>query len=205
MIINLIGPISSKYHPCIFLAFCLSINIGISVNISGQSLPKEIRGYKVHDAAIRVTISTGSIEKVENSDAAVRLDTPKFADLSLTGLRLEVEAEVRTVRQSGSVEFVTFRDFTVNGLAVDIEEYTHKFSVRPNISSILPKPIQIRLRTSSVAKTAFRELIGSKKEWTVAGTVFVFGRFRRIGMNFKRVLPVKVAFIIPNPIAARFD
>lgn len=205
LISNLIGPNTPKYRLCILLVFCLTIIIGLSLNTLGQTLPKEIRGYKVHEAAIRVTISTGPIEKAENSDVAVRLGTPTFVDLSLSGLTLKVEAEVRTARQSGSVELVMFRDFTVNGLAVDIEEYTNKFSVGPKGSSIIPKPIKVHLRTPTVAKAAYRELIGSNKEWTVAGTVFVFGRFRRLGMNFKRILPVKVAFFIPNPIAARLD
>ena len=187
------------------VSICLAAGIALSINASGQTLPKEIRGYRVENTRIRVLISTDPIKKTDNTDAVIRLGTPEFADISLTGLNLDVDVEIKTTQRSGSVDMVTFRDFKVNGLPVQIEEYSAGFDFRPNQISRLPKPVRVHLGASNIARTAFRELIGSKKEWSVEGTVLVFGKFHAFGMNFKRVVPVKIVFVIPNPITARID
>lgn len=193
------------YRTVTLISICLAVAIALISNSVGQMLPKEIRGYRVNNTRIRVLVTAGPIEKADNIDVFVRLGTPEFADLSLTGLKLDVDAEIKTTQRSGSVDFVNFRDFRVNGVPVDIEEYSTGFAFRPNQTSRLPKPVRVRIGASSTARTAFRELIGSTKEWTVEGTVFVFGKFRTFGMNFKRVIPVKVVFVIPNPVASHFQ
>ena len=186
------------------VSICLAAAVALNLNASGQTLPKEIRGYKVYNTPIRVLVTTGPIEKAGNIDVFIRLGTPEYADISLSGLSLNVDAEIKTTERSGSVDFVTFRDFKVNGLPVAIEEYTTGFAFRPNQTARLPKPVRVRIGASSAARTALQELIGSKKEWSIEGTVFVFGKFRTFGMNFKRVIPVKVVFVIPNPVISRF-
>ena len=49
-------------------------------------------------------------------------------------------------------------------------------------------------------KGALSERRDSKGQWRVKGTAMVFGKFRKFGFSFKRVVPVKVDFYIPNPI-----
>ena len=51
-----------------------------------------------------------------------------------------------------------------------------------------------------MARAARRELIESKKEWQVTGTVFIFGKFKKFGFGFKRVVPVKINLKIDNPL-----
>lgn len=201
---NLFGVSATTCRTLGLASICLAAAVALNVNTSGQSLPKEIRGYKVDNTRIRVLISTDPIKSADNTDAVIRLGTPEFADISLTGLDLDVDAEIKTTKRSGSVDFVTFRDFKVNGVPVAIEEYAAVFAFRPNQISRLPKPVRVHIGASSIARTAFRELIGSKKEWSVEGTVLVFGKFHAFGMNFKRVVPVKIAFVIPNPVISRF-
>lgn len=40
----------------------------------------------------------------------------------------------------------------------------------------------------------------AKDEWTVTGRVFVFGRFKKFGFDFKRVVPVEINLKIKNPL-----
>jgi hypothetical protein len=49
---------------------------------------------------------------------------------------------------------------------------------------------------------AVRELKDSKEEWSVTGRVFVFGKFKKFGFNFKRVVPVEINIKIKNPLRA---
>ena len=51
-----------------------------------------------------------------------------------------------------------------------------------------------------MARTAYEESTAPKDKWQVTGTVFVFGRFKKMGLTFKRVIPVPVTLTIDNPI-----
>ncbi len=199
---NLFGLIAPACRSLCLVFFALAAATILNSDASGQTLPKDIRGYKVYNTRLRVLVTTDVIEKAENTDAIIRLGTPQFADISLTGVGLNVAAEIKAIQRSGSIDFVTFRDFKVNGVPVEIEEYSAGFSFQSNQISKLPKPVRIHIGTSSTVRTAFRELIGSKKEWTVEGTVIVFGKFRKFGIDFKRAIPVKMSFIVTNPITS---
>jgi hypothetical protein len=168
--------------------------------VSAQSLPKVIRGYRVYE--IRIAVSNGSDPAVRSAkyDAAVKLGSPAVAYVSLTGVTLGVTAEISSVGQQGRVDFLTFRDFTVNGIPVDIDEYREQFSFQTNTPVKLPKPVSIRIGGRGMAQAVYNELIGSKDKWAVAGTILVFGKFRRMGFDFKRVVPVRVSLDMPNPL-----
>ena len=165
-----------------------------------QNLPDEIRGYKVHKAKISVTNKTGKRTEKDNSEAYVRLTEPELADTSLTGLTFEISAEIEPLDYRGKVDFLTFRNFKVNGLDVEIEEYANSFEFKKNQSIALPKPVKIFLGTGQALRGAVSELRDSKTEWTVTGTIFVFGRFKKWGFNIKRVVPVEVSVKIKNPL-----
>jgi hypothetical protein len=45
-----------------------------------------------------------------------------------------------------------------------------------------------------------REMRDSKKEWTITGRVFVFGKFRKFGFEHKRVVPIDIHLTVANPI-----
>jgi len=171
--------------------------------IFAQNLPDEIRGYKVHNAKISVTNKTDKPEnkdEKDKSEAFARLTEPDLTDTSLTGLTFEISAEIDPLEYKGKVDFLTFKDFKVNGLNVEIEEYTNSFEFKKKQAITLPQPIKIFLGSGQALKGALGEIRNSKEEWTVTGTVFVFGRFKKWGFNVKRVVPVEVNVKIKNPL-----
>ncbi len=165
-----------------------------------QDLPDEIRGYKVYNAKISVTNQANKETDNDKSEAFARLTEPQLVDTSLTGLTFEVSAEIDALDYTGKVDFLTFRDFKVNGLSVNVEEYTNSFEFKKNQIISLPKPVKIFLGTGQLLKGALGEAAGSKDEWTVTGKVFVFGHFKKSFFNFKRVVPVEVNVKIKNPV-----
>ena len=174
--------------------------------IIAQDLPDEIRGYKVYKAKISVknqsdknSKSAKSVTK-DNAEAFVKVGEPELVDVSLTGVTLELSAEIDALEQSGTVDFLTFKDFRVNGLAVDVEEYREPFEFKKNQIITLPKPVKIFVGTGQTLRGAVNEMRESKTEWIVTGTVFVFGRFKKSFLKFKRVVPVEVNIKIKNPL-----
>jgi hypothetical protein len=171
-----------------------------------QNFPDEIRGYKVHNAKITVTNQNDKKkDEKDKSEACARLTEPELVDTSLSGLTFEISAEVDPLDYKGKVDFLTFKDFKINGLSVEIEDYTNSFEFDKNQAIRLPKPIKIFLGSSQALKGALGEVRDSKEEWTVTGTVFVFGRFKKWGFNVKRVVPVEVNVKIKNPLKQESD
>ena len=181
------------------LRLCVLVSL-FAFSLCAQDLPDEIRGYKVHNAKISVTGKTGSRTEKDKSEAYAHLTEPELTDTSLSGLTFEISAEIEPLEYKGKIDFLTFRNFKVNGLDVEIEEYTNSFEFKKNQAFALPKPIRINLGARQVLKGALSELRDSKEDWTVTGTVFVFGRFKKWGFNVKRVVPVEVNVKIKNPL-----
>lgn len=181
------------------LRFCGLVLI-FAFGVFAQDLPNEIRGYKVHRAKISVTNKTVQTVDKDSSEAYARLTEPELIDTSLTGLTFEISAEIEPLEHKGKVDFLMFKNFKVNGLDVEIEEYTNSFEVKKNQPIQLPKPVKIFLGTRQALKGALGEMRESKEEWTVTGTVFVFGRFKKWGFSAKRVVPVEVNVKIKNPL-----
>lgn len=169
----------------------------LTQTVSAQDLPKEIRGYKLHRE--RVVVHADSARQGP-ADAVVTPGDPKLIELSMTGVTFELTPQIHAMSQSGTVDFMTFHDFRVNGIPVDIEEYTEPFPFHRNEPLTLPKPARVFMPTHRILQVAWQEMKGSKKEWTVTGRVFVFGKFKRFGFYFKRVVPVDISVTIRNPI-----
>jgi hypothetical protein len=165
-----------------------------------QELPKAIRGYKVHKISISVKTSSTKAPAKSGPEALVKIGDPVITDLSFTGITFEIPAEITAYDQSGRVDFLTFHDFKVDGMAVDVEEYRNPFSFRKNELVLLPKPARIFLGTGQIVKAAWKEIAETKKEWTITGRIFVFGKFKKLGFNFKRVIPVDINLTIKNPL-----
>ena len=180
-------------------AICSSLFVLMLVQSAfAQTLPSKIRGYKVYDAKVVVTNKTDTGYAEPNADAAVKLTNFELAGMGLAGVIVEVGADIVSSSRSGDVEFMTFHDFRVNGVAIDVEEYKHAFSFKKTESMSLPKPARITIKPSSLAKGAVTELTDPKKDWVVTGTVYVFGKFKKFGFSFKRVVPVKIDIKIIN-------
>jgi hypothetical protein len=167
-----------------------------SLSLAAQDVPDKIRGYKVY----RPKISRTGSSRPANVEP-VSLRGSKLVSISPLGVKFEVEMNIAPIPQDGRVDFLTFHDFRVNGIPVEIEEYTSPFNLWKNESITLPKPATVFLSTPRIAQAAWSEMRDSRAEWTVAGRVFVFGRFKKYGMTFKRVVPVDVSFTIKNPVS----
>lgn len=165
-----------------------------------QELPKEIRGYKVYKTKISVKNAADKTSEKEPFEAAVKIQEPDLVDVGLTGITFEITAEIKAFDQSGKVHFLTFQDFKVNGLDVEVDEYQSPFAFKKGETILLPKPARLFLGTGQVLKGAWEEVTESKKEWRITGRVFVFGKFKRMGFNFKRVVPVDIDLKIKNPL-----
>ncbi len=182
------------------LLICILVFLCATATVSAQGLPSEIRGYKVYREKITVTNASGSFDTTGKPEASVLVGEPDIVDVSLTGITLSVSAELNAVERSGEVHFITFRDFRVNDLPVDIEDYQEPFSFRRNEKTTLPKPATLFLPTGRLLNAAWKEISNSKTEWTVSGRAFVFGKFRKFGFAFKRVIPVDIKLTIKNPL-----
>jgi hypothetical protein len=163
-----------------------------------QELPSKIRGYKVYNANI---VFSGAIA-VDPSDAdvTVRLSKPKVTEMGLMSAAVEVGVELTALDRAGKAEFMTFKDFRVNGIPFDVEEYTEPFCFKKGETIALVKPVRITIKTVNLARGALKELTDPKTIWAVTGNLFVFGKFKKFGFMFKRVIPVKVALTLKNPI-----
>ena len=188
--------ISQNGRPAaVWLGLGILITLG-TTSVLPQQLPYEIRGYKVHQEKTVVSTNVGEAP----FDASVKIGDPELVDAGLNGVAFEIQAEVLTPKQSGKVDFFTFHEVKVNGIAVEVEEYRHPFSFKKGESVFLPKPARISLPVTGIVQAAWQELRGSKGDWIVTGRVFVFGRFRKFGMYHKRVVPVDFVVKIKNPL-----
>lgn len=169
---------------------------------SGQKLPDKIRGYKVYDTKISVTSSAGEqSSKKEKQIPLVKLGKPLIDFNGLLSIAVEAGAEITSPAHSGKIDFLTFHDIRINDVPVEIDEYTTPFSIRKDTAVSLPKPFRLTIGIAGLAKAGYQEFIEPKKEWSVTGTAFVFGRFKKFGFGFKRVVPIKIDMKIKNPLA----
>lgn len=182
------------------IRFPLLIILSFAFSAFAQDYPKEIRGYKVYNR--KISVKTASDKTVEKDKPEVVADVGalKLTDVSLSGATLEITTQIKSKTQSGTVDFLAFKDFRVGGFNVEIEEYKTSFVFVKNQTTILPKPVKIRLATVNAARGALRDGENKNDEWTVTGTIFVFGRFKKFGFRFKRVVPVEINLKIKNPL-----
>ncbi len=182
-----------RFIALIFL--CLAFGL----SAAGQDWPDKINGYKLHKADVLVTNS--SLTAADNrGDASVSVDLPKVVDIGLGGISFEIMAEFVSRKESGKIEFVTFKDVRVNGLSLDVEDYRHSFEFKKENPVTIPMPAKVSVKTLSIPRAAVNELVNSPNELAVTGTAFVFGKFKKFGFTFKRVIPVKIDLKFKNPL-----
>lgn len=164
--------------------------------MQAQELPNKIRGYKVKQTEISVNGS--------NPDAKVTVDVefeqPQPVSFSLSGFSFELKSSFIVSGQSGRVDFIAFRDFDLNGIKIEIKEFREEFEFEKDIAVDLPKPLEIKVAGGQAFRGALSELKKRENEWRVRGRIFVFGKFRKFGLKFKRVVPVDIDLTIPNPL-----
>ena len=184
--------------------FCLLIFSVFTFSANAQEdLPDNIRGYKVQRTDI--VIGSKSSESSEDDDLRVEtvFDEPELTGVGLTGITLALGGEFTIFGQSGTVDFISFQDFKVNGINVDVEEYKESFDFKKNEPYKLKKPVEIFVGTLQAMRGASKEYNKSADKWKVTGKVFVFGKFNKLGFKFKRVIlkiTVEVDMTIENPL-----
>jgi len=192
-----LNQIKKYLRPSALICGLLLLTFSLAV---AQDLPKEIRGYKVYRTEISVKTQAEETAGKDKSEMSVKVGEPKLVDATLTRIAFELSAEVTSSAQSGTVDFLAFHDFRINGLTVDVEEYKESFEFRKNQTARLPKPLKFFISAGQALRVALNEAKEPKDEWTVTGRIFVFGRFKKSFFRFKRVVPVEINLKIKNPL-----
>ncbi|MBS1769363.1 MAG: hypothetical protein JSS77_06850 [Acidobacteria bacterium] len=162
----------------------------------GQEYPDRIDGYKVHKKPIVIN----SVERKDSKkDVDFVLNTPTFAGASLTAVKFKFAAALSSDR-AAKIEKIRFYGLTVNGIAVKIDEFDRAFDLKADELVTLPEPFAGEVSSFGVAKGAWLELTTPKKEWVVKGKAYIFGRFKKFGMTFRRAIPVEFDLSVKNPI-----
>lgn len=166
--------------------------------VASQDLPQKIRGYKVYRTNIAV-LPADAVD-AKRADVLVKLSSPTLKSIGIRGMTVEAAAEITSLGKGGIVDRLSFHDFTVNGIAVEIEDQAPRLKFKKNLPVQL-SPVAVRIGPLGSAKATLRELTDAQTEWRITGTVLVFGRFRRFGFTFKRVIPIPIDLTLVNPLA----
>lgn len=164
-----------------------------------QTYPKKIRGYKVYEVDVKLSSSDSATGNDKDDRSVILLSKPTIVDVGLSGVTFEVGADVRAAGQSGRVDMLTFSDLKINGIAVTVADVNEKFEFKSG-QMVALKPVQIFINTFNLARAARSELLDTKKNWLATGTVYVFGKFKKFGIGFKRVVPIKLNLTFQNPL-----
>ncbi len=194
-----------------------TLTMPVAGQSNNQSLPKEVRGYKVHRADVELKkteskkgdSSKSDSRKRTNADEQeyqqdepllVRLGEPKLVSVSPLGVTFDVPVIIGAIKQEGDVDRLVFEDMRVNNIAVSIDDYAHKFKL-PNKEPLTLQPaLRIFVSTPQAVLRTIEEILNSKQTWPVTGRVYVCGHFKRFLFKFKRAVPVELNTTIRNPV-----
>ena len=182
-----------------------------------RNYPKEIRGYKVERTVVEVkkpeteTRNSGNKGREPNSesnaeadvDELIKLGKPQLARVTPLGITFEVPVIVSPVKQSGHVDFLVFEDIVVNGASVNIDEYQREFDLPNKQPLTLSEPLHFYIYLPGALMAALGDWSDSKETWPVTGRVYIFGRFKKSLLHFKRVVPVELNVTMRNPLKER--
>lgn len=178
-----------------FFIFTISAAICFCPTLStfaqADNFPSHIRGYRVH-------------KEPQTNSTRISLGNPEVSAVSLTGVSVGLAVELDGIDRSGKIDFVTFREFSVNDVPVTIEDYDEAFSVTKHQKIALKKKVNVFVSSVNILETVWNEIVESKPRWNVRGRVFVFGRFKRFGLTFKRVVPIDINIEIENPLGEEY-
>jgi hypothetical protein len=207
-----------------FVLACLVIIIPGSGAGQTRTYPKEIRGYKVERTVVEVkkpekqignsgpaksqtgsgNNTDGQTGRESNSesdvDALIQLGKPLLERVTPLGITFKVPIVVSPVKQSGHVDFLVFEEMVVNGTSVDIDDYHHSFDLPNKQRLTLGDPVHIYIYLPNALLAALGDWNESKETWPVSGRVYVFGKFKKFGFSFKRVVPVELNLKMRNPL-----
>jgi hypothetical protein len=170
-----------------------------------RTYPDQIRGYKVERTVVEIkkTEKTGQTDggnPDSDVDSLITLGDPKVANVTPLGITFEVPIVVAPVKQSGRVDFLVFEDMIINGRPIEVDEYHHSFDLPNKAPATLKSPLRIYIYLPSALLAALGEWTDSKETWPVTGRVYVFGKFKKSILTFKRVVPVELSMTMRNPL-----
>jgi len=206
---------------CAVLTLVISVT---TVSPQARTYPKEIRGYKVERTVVEIKKPEANKQKssqdsrsrndgpaqsdsTANSegevDELIQLGKPQLARVTPLGITFEVPIVVSPVKQSGHVDFLVFEDMIVNGTSVNIDEYHRAFDLPNKHRLTLREPLRFYIYLPSAMLAALGDWSDSKETWPVTGRVYVFGKFKKGLLSFKRVVPVELNLSMRNPLTER--
>jgi hypothetical protein len=206
---------------CVVLAL-----VGVTTVLpQARTYPKEIRGYKVERTVVEikkpetkspksgndngrtrndgVDKSDSAANSAEDVDELIQLGKPQLARVTPLGITFEVPIVVSPIKQSGHVDFLVFEDMVVNGTSVNIDEYHRAFDLPNRQPLTLREPLRFYIYLPSAMLAALGDWSETKETWPVTGRVYVFGKFKKGLLSFKRVVPVELNLTMRNPLKER--
>jgi len=190
-----------------------------------RTYPKEIRGYKVERTVVEIKKpetkspksgndngrtrndgadkSDSAANSAEDVDELIQLGKPQLARVTPLGITFEVPIVVSPIKQSGHVDFLVFEDMVVNGTSVNIDEYHRAFDLPNRQPLTLREPLRFYIYLPSAMLAALGDWSETKETWPVTGRVYVFGKFKKGLLSFKRVVPVELNLTMRNPLKER--
>jgi len=176
-----------------------------------RTYPDKIRGYKVERTVIEVKApaaksgannngAPGNSANDPDIDKLITFGQPSLARITPLGITFEVPIVVAPVTQSGKVDFLVFEDIEINGQAVRITDYDHSFHLPNSKPLTLKDPLKVYVYLPTALLAAIGEWTESKESWPVTGRVYVFGKFKKGLLSFKRCVPVELDLTMRNPL-----
>jgi hypothetical protein len=176
-----------------------------------RNYPDKIRGYKVERAVIEIKAPDAKNSANNNAvpgnpandpgiDKLMTFGKPSLARVTPLGITFEVPIVIAPVTQSGKVDFLIFEDIAINGQSVNIADYNHPFHLPNSKPLTLKDPLSIYVYLPSALLAAIGEWTESKDDWPVTGRVYVFGKFKKGLLSFKRCVPVELDLTMHNPL-----
>ena len=175
----------------------LMILLAHVVSAQSTTYPKEIRGYKVHRGEVETK------GEANQEPDLITFGEARVARVTPLGVSLEIPVVVSAVQQKGRVDFLVFENMIVNGTSVEIDEYHRAFDLPNDKPLTLKEPLRFFVYLPSALMAAIDELTASAKQWPITGVVYVFGKFKKGIFRFKRVIPLEINFMTPNPLHKR--
>jgi hypothetical protein len=177
-------------------------------------MPKEVRGYKIHRARIKMKETSESSknkrdkkkdksetdEYDEDEPLLIQLGEPELVGVTPLGVTFDVPVILPAVKQQGDVDLLVFEDMRVNDTPVTIADHVHPFKVPNKEPLTLTPSLRIFVSTPQAVLRTVDEIFNSKEVWPVTGRVYVCGHFKKFLLKFKRAVPVELQTTITNPL-----
>ena len=199
----------SKHLVAAVLVFFSLINFASVAFPQTRSYPKTLRGYKVERTIVEIKKPPANDSQNQNdgsaspdADSLIQLGQPQLARVTPLGITFEVPIVVAPVKQNGRVSFLLFEDMSVNGTTVEIDEYHRAFDLPNQGPLTLREPLRFYIYLPRAVIAAVDEWSDSKETWSVRGRVYVFGKFKKGLLSFKRCVPVELNLKMRNPLKA---